>query len=159
MTLLAMGLSAVCGLVVAQRSALLGDTAVDPPQVNLTGTIPAQLSAEWAANHDVVFREGVDVRGDRANTPFAGNNKDSAVATEGPAEKVAHVRHDGIVGLEPLLVRRVVVDAGERPKGLCFSCGVSALGCATDGREYCHRLTCCDWKAERWKTIEMRRSA
>lgn len=44
-------------------------------------------------------------------------------------------------------------------KGLCFSCGESALGVAIDGREYCHRVGCCDWKAERWKAMQMRRSA
>lgn len=44
-------------------------------------------------------------------------------------------------------------------KGVCCKCGESALGVATDGREYCHRVTCCNWKVERWKAMQMRRVA
>jgi hypothetical protein len=34
----------------------------------------------------------------------------------------------------------------------CFICGESALGVARNGRQYCHRRTCIDWKLERWES-------
>lgn len=31
----------------------------------------------------------------------------------------------------------------------CCRCGQSALGIARDGKAYCHRRECIDWKADR----------
>lgn len=34
---------------------------------------------------------------------------------------------------------------------LCVNCGQQALGHALDGRPFCDRRECIDWKLERWK--------
>lgn len=44
------------------------------------------------------------------------------------------------------------------PHNPCDSCGASSLGIATDGRTYCHRIGCFDWKHERLKAQQQRDS-
>lgn len=106
------------GVVVAQRGALVGEAGVQQAEVDLAGTVAAQLAAQRAGDDEIVFGPGFDAGGDRPRTPLAADDEDHAGAANRFALEVPHVRRHGrILGEAGVQGLRLVVDEWRGTRG------------------------------------------